>query len=88
MIDGGLADDKILAVLRDDPVYGTLEEVENLPRALVDRLVHYFSTYKLPPPGEHDVSVGEPYGRAHAEAVIAAAIDDYENEFRASLGSE
>jgi len=84
MIDGGLADDKILAVLRDDPVYGKLREVEEVPRALVDRLVHYFSTYKLPPPGDHTVSVGEPYGRAHAEAVISAAIEDYESEFPAS----
>lgn len=81
MIDGGLADDKILAVLRDDPVYGKLREVEDVPGALVDRLVHYFSTYKLPPPGDHTVCVGEPYGRAHAEAVISAAIEDYENEF-------
>ena len=84
MLDGGEADDKILAVLRDDPVYGTIGEVEQLPGALVDRLVHYFSTYKRPRAGRHTVSVGDPYSRAHAEAVITAAIQDYRDEFRSA----
>jgi hypothetical protein len=49
----------------------------------VDRLMHYFRTYKLPRSGTHEVSVGEPYGRSHAEAVITAAMADYRNEFGA-----
>jgi len=81
MLDGGEADDKILAVLRDDPVYGDIAEVEELPGALVDRLLHYFSTYKRPRSGTDQVSVGDPYRRAHAEAVILAAIADYRHEF-------
>jgi len=81
MIDGGEADDKILAVLRDDPVYGQITEVGEVPGAMVDRLIHYFSTYKRPRSGKDRVSVGEPYSRAHAEAVITAAIADYRREF-------
>jgi inorganic pyrophosphatase len=84
MIDAGEADDKILAVLRDDLVYGVIGEVDELPGALVDRLIHYFSTYKRPRTGQHTVSVGDPYSRAHAEAVITAAIQDYRDEFRSS----
>lgn len=82
MLDRGEADDKILAVLQDDPVYGDIAEVEHLADALVDRLIHYFSTYKLPRTGDGRVVVGDPYGREHAESVIQAAIADYAREFQ------
>lgn len=81
MLDAGEADDKILAVLRGDPMFGGMTEVGDLPNPLVDRLIHYFSTYKLPRSGAHQVSVGEPYGRHHAESVISAAMADYLAEF-------
>jgi inorganic pyrophosphatase len=81
MHDAGEADDKVIAVLRDDPLYGQAREVDDLPVFLVDRLVHYFTTYKLPRSGDQPVSVGDPYDRAHAEAVISAAMADYTREF-------
>jgi inorganic pyrophosphatase len=49
MIDGSEADDKILAVLAGDAVYGEVAELDAIPRALVDRLRHYFLTYKQIP---------------------------------------
>ena len=87
MLDNGEADDKIVAVLRDDPVYGGIAEVSDVPGALIDRLIHYFSTYKRHRAEPHTVSVGEPYDRAHAEAVIAAAMEDYRREFPPSAGA-
>jgi inorganic pyrophosphatase len=87
MLDGGQADDKILAVLKDDPVYGGLADVGELPQPLVDRLIHYFATYKLPRSGEHRVRVGDPYDRQHAEAVITAAMADYRDEFGSPIES-
>lgn len=81
MIDGGAADDKIVAILRDDPVFGDIREIENVPAALIGRLRHYFSTYKLRPETSGSVAVGDPYGRAHAEHVVAAALQDYRDEF-------
>ena len=87
MLDGGEADDKILAVLRDDPLYGDIREIDDVPGALVDRLIHYFSTYKLPRSGDVRVSVGEPYSRGHAETVILAAMSDYRREFSSSEGA-
>jgi inorganic pyrophosphatase len=81
MLDGGEADDKLIAVLQGDPVYGALADIGEVPHGLVDRLVHYFSTYKLPRDGRHEVRVGEPYGRAHGEAVITAAMEDYGVKF-------
>lgn len=84
MIDGGLADDKIISILEDDPVYGHIRELEDVPQILIGRLLHYFSTYKLKPEVRGAVSVGEPYDRAHAEAVVAAALADY----RAGFGEQ
>jgi inorganic pyrophosphatase len=86
MIDGGHADDKIIGILNDDPVFGSVRELEDVPPALVGRLIHYFSTYKLRPESG-SVSVGEPYGRAHAEAVVSAALDDYRAEFSAEAAT-
>ena len=81
MVDGGQADDKIVAILEDDPVFGRIREIEDVPDVLVGRLQHYFSTYKLRPAPEGSVDVGEAYGRAHAEAVVRAALEDYRIEF-------
>lgn len=81
MLDGGEADDKIIAVLENDPIWSEVGELDELPAALIDRLTHYFLTYKLVPESDHEVSIGEPYGRRHAERVILAAMEDYLEEF-------
>ena len=81
MVDGGEADDKIIAVLEGDYVWGTVEDVSDLPEVLVERIRHYFATYKLVPGGESVVSLGATYSRARAEAVVVAAIADYQEEF-------
>ncbi len=41
MLDAGEADDKIVAVMRDDPMYGEFSEIDQVPGAIVDRLMHY-----------------------------------------------
>lgn len=76
MLDGGEADDKIIAILSGDPVFGHIREIEDVPSDLVGRLSHYFSTYKLRPE-TGSVRVGAPYGRTRAESVVAAALADY-----------
>ena len=81
MLDQDEADDKIVAILRSDPVLGAIAEIDQVPAALLDRLAHYFSTYKLPASGSPRVTVGAPYGRAHAEAVVVAAMADYREAF-------
>ena len=81
MIDNGEADDKIVAVLQGDLVWGHVQELEELPERLVERLTHYFSTYKLIPGGESKASIARTYGREHAEAVVLAAQADYADEF-------
>ena len=74
MLDGGEADDKIIAVLENDNQWGTVREVAELPPPLVDRLRHYFSTYKVLPGEESSVAIGEPYGAKRAQKVVTAAM--------------
>jgi inorganic pyrophosphatase len=83
LIDRGEADDKIIAVLQGDYVWGEAQDITDVPPVLVERLEHYFSTYKLVP-GEPDrIRVAGTFGYAHAAAVVQAAIEDY----RASFGT-
>jgi len=77
MVDGGEADDKIVAVLASDPVYGRAADLEDLPRPLVDRLVHYFASYKTMPGEENRVSIRRTYSVTHAWQVVRASMDDY-----------
>ena len=81
MLDAEEADDKIIAVLENDPIWAHVTNIAELPRALVDRLCHYFMTYKLTPGTESPVSIGPAYGPDHAARVIQAAIEDYRAEF-------
>jgi inorganic pyrophosphatase len=81
MVDNGDADDKIIAVLDNDYVYGSARDVKDLPPVLVERLHHYFETYKLVPERPSVVSIERVYGRTHALKVVRAAIRDYVEEF-------
>src|SRR5690606_6235874 len=45
--DGGEADDKIIAVLQNDNVWGMAQDISDLPQILIERLSHYFATYKM-----------------------------------------
>ncbi len=81
MIDHGEVDDKIVGVLVKDNQWGAAQDISELPPILLERLVHYFRTYKWIPGEESGVSIEEVYGRAQAEAVIMAAIEDYREAF-------
>ena len=81
MIDGGEADDKILGVLENDDVWGAARDVSDVPSVLVERLQHYFLTYKLVPGSRATARVAKAYGRSHALKVVRAAMADYEAAF-------
>lgn len=84
IIDRGEADDKIVAVLEGDYVWGQARELGDLPSALVERLEHYFTTYKLVPGEPQGIRLAGRYGRAQAAQVIRAAIEDYREYFGAA----
>ena len=81
MIDDGEADDKIVAVLENDLFWGSVDDLSQLPAKMIERLTHYFSTYKLVPGSKSPASIARAYGRDHAHAVIEAAMADYDQEF-------
>lgn len=87
MLDGDEADDKIIAVLRNDATYRGYNDVSELPHAVVDRLKHYFLTYKDMPFSENDlqqhkrVDIVATYGREEAYEVITRSLEDYKNHF-------
>jgi inorganic pyrophosphatase len=81
MIDQGEADDKIVAVLQNDSFWGDVMDIADLPSALIERLRHYFATYKLVPGQEQQFSIEETYGRDDALWVVEAAIEDYDSEY-------
>jgi len=81
MCDHGEADDKIIAVIDDDPFWSEVDDISEMPPAIIDRLMHYFLTYKFEPNKPHHVEIGEPYGFEHAARVIEAALADYEDEY-------
>jgi inorganic pyrophosphatase len=82
MIDGQQADDKIIAVLGSDLAYGQLEDIGRCPIGLVDRLKHYFLTYKqLPGETPRRVEITDVYNRSEASEVIARSIRYYRVQF-------
>ncbi len=82
MIDGNEADDKILAVMEGDVSYGGWRDIEQCPPELIDRLRHYFLTYKSSPDTPHqDVEITHVFGREEAQDLILRGRDDYANHF-------
>lgn len=81
MIDGGEADDKLIGVLENDHVWGDARDISDVPAVLVERLQHYFLTYKLVPGQRSKTRISKVYGREHALKVVEAAIADYDEAF-------
>jgi inorganic pyrophosphatase len=81
MIDQNQADDKIIAVLKQDMLYAHFSDLKELPEGVVSRLIHYFLTYKKAPEGNQPVEIPHIYGREEAYAVIKAAQKDYHKYF-------
>jgi len=83
MIDDGEADDKIVAVLKDDLFYGNYTDISDVPKKVIERLRHYFLTYKSIPgsANQKHVEITEVYGVEEARDVISAAMNDYKSSF-------
>jgi inorganic pyrophosphatase len=82
MIDGDQADDKIISVLQADLAYGHIKDITECPKALVDRLKHYFLSYKqLPGDAPRRVEIVDVYDRVEALDVIKRSFRDYRKKF-------
>jgi inorganic pyrophosphatase len=84
MVDGDEADDKIVAVLENDVAYGHIEDISQAPPGLVERLQHYFLTYKqLPQESPRRVEIADVYDREAALKTIRASVEDYRDRYGA-----
>ena len=83
MIDKNQADDKIISVLKQDGMYAQYTDINQLPESVINRLKHYFLTYKRSPEGTQPIDIPSIYGREEALDVIEAARRDYDREFGA-----
>lgn len=77
LLDGGEADDKLIATLAGDKIYENYKDVSELPEGILARLQHYFLTYKQLPSEPNRCEIVYHYGREGAYDVINAAIQDY-----------
>lgn len=87
LIDGGQADDKIIAVMAEDLIYGEYKEVKDIPESLIERLRHYFLTYKeIPVNGaKRKIQITHIYGASEAREIIQLSRQDYQDHYAASL---
>jgi inorganic pyrophosphatase len=82
LIDKGEADDKIIAVLKDDEMYGSWKDITDCKEAIINRLKHYFLTYKnIPGTGKPTCEITQVYNREEAFEVINRSREDYKNKF-------
>ncbi len=82
MLDRNQADDKIIAVLSGDDVYGSWKDISQCPSSLIERLRHYFLTYKnIPGETTRTVEIPEIYNASEAKEIIGLSISDYGEEF-------
>ena len=81
MIDGGEADDKIIAVLKNDEMYAQWDDINDIPENILNRSKHYFLTYKQLPGEDPKCEITHVYGKAEAHEVIRRSSKDYQNEY-------
>lgn len=82
MLDGNEADDKIIAILEDDPSYGYWRDISQCTSMLVERLKHYFLTYKQAPDARRPAcEITHVYGAEEAKEVIRQSMEDYRNTY-------
>lgn len=81
MIDGNEADDKLVAVLNNDAMYSKFQNIDDLPDIVIERLKHYFLTYKDLPGEESNVEIPHVYGVEEAYEVIKRSMKDYSDKF-------
>lgn len=78
MLDGNEADDKIVAVLKGDFYYGKFKNISDCSDSTIQRLKHYFLTYKQSPDNPKLVcEITHVYERDEAHEIIKLSQQDY-----------
>lgn len=78
LLDGAEVDDKIIAILEGDRIYENIKNIDQFPKELIERLRHYFLTYKdSPERNDCKVEIVEVFGKQDAEEIILRGHKDY-----------
>jgi inorganic pyrophosphatase len=81
ILDDDQADDKIIAVLYNDSVYGAFTDISQCPEGIINRLKHYFLTYKeIPGETNRKIELADIYDADEARRVVEISCEDYQNE--------
>lgn len=80
MIDGGEADDKIIAVAAGDQSVNYIEDIDNLPPHLMKEIHRFFEDYKKLE--NKEVKVEYFLGKEDAMRIIQESIELYDKNFR------
>ena len=82
MLDGNEADDKIIAVMQGDASFGGWNDISDCPQSVIERLSHYFETYKDAPNEQNRIcEITEVYGAKEAKDIIMRSKEDYQEKF-------
>lgn len=82
LIDTGEVDDKIIAVLNGDPFYDGVDDISHINPVIIDRMRHYFLSYKSIPGDPIKTQIESIYGAQEAYKVIEAGVADYKFHFK------
>jgi inorganic pyrophosphatase len=86
LIDGNQVDDKIIAVMEKDFIYERFKDISECSENLIERLRHYFLTYKDAPNRLNSkVQITGIYGAEEAREIIMLAHQDYLDKFHSEL---
>lgn len=78
LIDNNEADDKIIAVMKNDAIFSEWQDIGDCSESFIERLKHYFLTYKDAPGSQGKrCEIESVYGKDEAYEVINAASKDY-----------
>ena len=78
MKDGGLFDEKIIAVPLHDPFYSSFNDISETPPHVMDEIKHFFEVYKTLE--GKTTAIDEVMGVEEAKKVIRDSISSYEKE--------
>jgi inorganic pyrophosphatase len=87
MIDHNEADDKLIAVMKADPAFGGWQDIKDCPPAFIERLKHYFITYKQQPGKMSPCEIAEVYGIEEAQRMILLSHEDYKDKYKPQHGA-
>ncbi|MDL2225530.1 inorganic diphosphatase [Eubacteriales bacterium OttesenSCG-928-M02] len=79
MVDGGDADEKIIAIPYGDPTYHSYRDIGALPQHIFNEMSHFFSVYKALE--NKETAVDKTMGRDAAITIIQQSIDAYREKF-------